>query len=143
MKSNHLVGRKGLLCLSSLILVSSLGVQADSSPEREPVPTGSFEVRMREAGCSTETHLSPILAEVRAVLPELNAQANIEAAREALERAYGERVNQVSAPVYYTWIKINGQWVWECHEGAVFEVDFGTGGTVLVAARNEMPTPLP
>lgn len=145
MKAFNRVGRKTILCLSSLVLVSSLGVQADSSPV--PTPTGSFEVRMREAGCSTETHLSPVLAEVRGVLPELGSPSGgvqpIDAAREALERAYGGRVSQVSAPTYYVWVKIGGFWVMACYEGAVFEVDFGAQGTVLVAARNEMPVPVP
>lgn len=143
MKSYQRIGRKSILGLSSLILVSSLGVFADSKPVPEHDPSGRYEVRLREAGCSIEPQLAPIVTEVRAVLPELGATSNVESTRVALERAYGERVQQVSAPVFYSWVKIGGVWVLECNEGAGFEIDFGTHGTVLVAVREAMPAATP
>ena len=135
-------GFRGILCLTGLLLVSMLPLQAKAG-EPERASAGSIEVRMREAGCSTEAYLSDVVTEVCSVLVAIEPEGSGESARLALEAAYGDAVTPVAAPYEYVWIKVDGVWMLHCFMGAAFEIDFGAHGTVVVKVRAMMPVAQP
>jgi hypothetical protein len=130
-------GPAGILAVSSLTLLASLPANA---PAAEPLD--SIEVRMKAPSCSVDSSLSPILGEVRATLrASLDASDDrpiVTALASALDLAYGDRVTLTAAPVEYVWLFVNGIWVRHCQFGGVFEIDFGSAGTVVVTGQGSM-----
>ena len=141
MNSLLLAGRRGILCASAVLLASTFPLNAKSSPQ--PEPTGSIEVRMRETACSADVYLSPVLAQVRAALDDADSLPSVKQTEDALELAYGDAVLQTDADMEYVWVKVDGVWFVYCTEGAVFQIDLGADGTVVVDVRQSEPVVLP
>ncbi len=133
MKTPRSAGVRGILCLSALLAIMSVPRPEPSLDA--PEPSSSLEVRLREAGCSVESYLSPRMEEVRVLL----AQCAPAMANAMLEQVYAERVTLTDVEYEYVWVLVNGFWFLQCFERSVFQIDFGSEGTVLVTVREAMP----
>ncbi len=143
MKSLRSPGLRGILGLSALLFVCVLPLSSGSEPAS--LPDRPVNVFMKQGGCTTTSLDATVLTDVRAVVeaalaaaPDISRVASIQ---DALELAYPCEMVQTAAPIQYKYVLINGIWFRVCFDEAVFEIDFGFQGTVVVSAADSMPVP--
>jgi hypothetical protein len=124
----------------------ALGVAAVLAPAARAAPAGTKTVVV-SVGPGPGSELEADDAEVTAVRSSLTALLRQDPSCSAgkvgdvLEDSFAS-VEEHRSDVQYIWYYINGQWVHRWELLTEFEVDFGSGRTVLVSVEESEPKPI-